>query len=484
MSLPTVASLCSILGQHLQPVEGFRAPDTEITAVHISELVDPNAYLSGGELLLTTGLALPSSAIGCRRYVSRLVQARVSALAFGLGPVHSDTPDTLIDSCREAGLTLLAVPAPTPFLTISRAYWTARARSTEQQLNDAVAAHKALVDAAAEPDPGAAILRRLARLLNGWAALLDVYGELDQAYPISMGEELQNLQEEVSRLQVAGVHSSASFTVGQDVVVVLPLAVQDKIVGYLAAGSPRQLEPAQRRVVLTAASLLSLDALRAQRTQSAREATRRCVALLVDLGQPEAARSLAEATGTPAPTPEVAVLVAHSRDSEEVADLVERWCPRVLSVALDRSTVWFVVPNDHPSLQQLEERLRDLDANVASVLSDLVPIDRVGQTRARILRRLDLLGPAEIVFPRGDVVHGVREAIDAFAAAASAELRESLVAYLRHRGQWEQASKALGLHRNTVRYRVERARELLALDLKDPDVAAETWLALRARGMA
>ena len=85
MTIPTVASLCSSLGHHLAPVDGFGAPDKEITAVHISELLDPNAYLSGGELLLTTGLALPKSAIGCRRYVARLVEAEVARWRSGSG---------------------------------------------------------------------------------------------------------------------------------------------------------------------------------------------------------------------------------------------------------------------------------------------------------------------------------------------------------------------------------------------------------------
>ena len=137
-----------------------------------------------GELLLTTGLTLPRNGIDCRRYVARLVEAEVSALALGLGPVHQRPPQVLVNACREAGLTLLAVPAPTPFLTISRAFWQAVSRSTEQQLNDAVAAHRALVDAAVAPDPAAAILRRLARVLDGWAALLNLRGEVDQIYPL------------------------------------------------------------------------------------------------------------------------------------------------------------------------------------------------------------------------------------------------------------------------------------------------------------
>lgn len=484
MSLPTVASLSSSLGSHLTPVEGFTAREVEITAVHISELVDPNAYLSGGELLLTTGLALPQNEIGCGRYVARLTEAGVAALALGLGPVHASPPDVLIEACRKAGLTLLTVPAPTPFLTISRAYWTARSRSTEQQLNDAVAAHRALVDAAVAPDPQAAILRRLVRLLDGWTALLDAEGHIDQVFPASLNEHVDSLQSEVSRLQVAGVHSSAAFTLGEHVVVVYPLAVQNKIVGYLAVGTPGQLDPSQRRVVLTATVLLSLDVVREQRSQSAAEATRRAVALLIDAGMAEAARLLAVEAGMSIPRREAAVLVARGRDSDDIAQLVERWCPNALAVVVDRSTSWFLLPDDHPRLLELAQRLRELDPAVTASASELTALERLGATRARMMQRLATLQNGDVIFPEPSRGEALRKSIDAFLGSASPEVRDALVAYLRHRGQWGQASKALGLHRNTLRYRVTRARELLDLDVDDPDIAAQTWLALRARGGA
>lgn len=483
MAIPTVASLCSALGHHLVPADGFTAPDTEISAVHISELVDPNAYLSGGELLLTTGLALPRSDLGCRRYVSRLVQAQVSALALGLGPVHQAPPAPLVDACREARLTLLVVPAPTPFLLVSRTYWAARARSTEQRLNDAVAAHRALVDAAVAPDPTAAILRRLAGLLGGWAALLTAQGRVDQSYPAGLGEEMEALQAEVSRLEVAGVHSSASFSSADHVVVVFPLAVESRIVGYLAAGSPRQLEPPQRRVVLTAAALLSLDVVRDQRSQSAREATRRCVALLVDAGLPDAARRLAADTGVPPPRREVCVLALQGRDSSDLVGAVERWCPEALSVMVDRGAAWCLLPDGHPGFDDLEAELKAADPTARAVVSELVAVESAGRVRSRTRRALEATSPGEFLRPRptGGVVP---RAVDRFVAEASPELLQALVAYLRHRGQYEQASKTLELHRNTLRYRVARARELLGLELDDPDVSAETWLALRTRGVA
>ena len=183
VALPTVASLCRALGKHLHPADGFVVSETPVTAVHVSELVDPTSYVSGGELLLTTGLILPTSRIGWEGYVSRLKSIGIAALGIGLGPRYSEPPEALVEACKASGLTLLIVPDPTPFLTISKTYWTARARSSAQHLQDEVAAHRALIDAAASPDPPAEVLRRLARAVDGWAASLTSTGSFDQIIP-------------------------------------------------------------------------------------------------------------------------------------------------------------------------------------------------------------------------------------------------------------------------------------------------------------
>ncbi|GAA4093457.1 PucR family transcriptional regulator [Nocardioides kongjuensis] len=482
MSVPTVASLCTALGSHLVPAAGFRAPGTEVTAVHISELLDPGAYLTGGELLLTTGLALPDDEAGVGAYVDRVRAAEVSALVLGLGPVHQTPPEVLLEACRDRGVALLLVPPATPFLTVTRAYWTAQSRSTEERLNDVVSAHRALVEAAAAPDPAASLLSRLARWLDGWAVLLDATGSVDLVHPPSLGEELRVLEAEVARLDVAGVHSSASFPVGDHVAAVFPLAVGNQVVGYLAAGSRGQLDAARRRVVLTAGALLSLDAVRRQQVESALTATRRCVAVLVDLGLVDAARRLAAASDCPAPTREVALLVVRGRDSEVLAQVVERWCPSALGVAVDRTAAWFLLPDDHGTAEELRRRLDAADSSAATVLSGLVAVENAGAVRARLQRDLAAVEPGGSVAPARATPQRVAHAVDGFVAAAGPDLRAALVAWLRHRGQWEAASAALGVHRNTLRYRVGRATELLGLDLDDPDVAAETWLALRDRG--
>jgi PucR family transcriptional regulator, purine catabolism regulatory protein len=116
-------------------------------------------------------------------------------------------------------------------------------------------------------------------------------------------------------------------------------------------------------------------------------------------------------------------------------------------------------------------------------MSELVAVEAAGNVRPRTQRALETTSRGEFVGPRP--TNGVvPRAVDRFIAEASLEQVPALVGFVRHRGQYGHASKALGLHRNTLRYRVARARGLVGLELDDPDVFAETWLALRARGVA
>lgn len=485
MGTPTVASLCAGLGAHLAPAEGFVAPPTPITGVHISELLEPDPYLSGGELLLTTGLLLPGTASGCRTYVGRLVGADVAALAIGLGPVHAQVPAALAAACTDAGLSLLTVPEPTPFLTISSAYWSARSRSSEQRLAETVAANQSLVDAAAAPDPASTILRRLAHILGGWAALLTPQGAVELIHPPTLDEDVEQLQSEVRRLELAGVNSSASFGTADHVVVIHPLAIGDRIVGYLAAGCPQQLDAGRRRAVLTTVGLLSLDAIRDRRAESARSATRRCVATLVDLGHAPQARELAANVGAPVPGREVAIVAVRGRESGVLQHTLEQWCPQALVVTVDRTTAWALLPEEHPDPGGLEAVLTAAHPEAAAVLSGPVAAEWVGPMGARLRQRLATVPTGELVrWGRGPDADATAHAVERFVDRATVEVFAALVAYLRHRRQWERAASDLGVHRNTLRYRVARAREQLGLDVDDPDVFAHVWLALRARGLA
>ncbi|MGW5127079.1 PucR family transcriptional regulator [Streptomyces sp. NPDC004069] len=487
MTAPTVASLCRVLGADLAPAGGFAAPAREVSAVHISELLDPTGYLNGGELLLTTGLSLPRNKLGCERYVGRLVEAELTALALGLGPVHAEVPAPLLAACRKLGLCLLTVPPPTPFLRITKAYWAAVSRTAEQHLKDVLATQRALVDAAASADPVAAVLRTLARSLDAWAAVCTPAGEVDQAFPAGAAEQAERVRAEIVRLEGAGAHSAASFATGSGAVLVFPLAGRERAAGFLAVGTSAPLDPTRRRAVLTASALLSLDAVRGARAESVADEGERCVGLLVDFGHPDAARRLAGAVRAPSPPDHVRLLVVRGRASDILTGVVRRWCPEAIGVRTDERAAWFLVPADHPPTARLADAVRRGDADAAAVLTEVVPLERAAAVRAVAAATLADLAPGTLLLARPPT--GPYGADPAARLAAACDrltevLRQALVGYLRHHGQWEAASRALGVHRNTLRHRVARCQALLGVDLTDPDVTAELWLLLRRRGMA
>ncbi len=63
-----------------------------------------------------------------------------------------------------------------------------------------------------------------------------------------------------------------------------------------------------------------------------------------------------------------------------------------------------------------------------------------------------------------------------------ARLEETLAAWLDRPGQVQAVAAAIGVHPQTVRYRVRQLRELFGERLEDPDARFELSLALRARG--
>ena len=64
----------------LIPLAGRSGLTNEVTWAHASELDDPTPWLLGGELIMTTGLAIPSDERGQCDYLERLAAHRMAGL--------------------------------------------------------------------------------------------------------------------------------------------------------------------------------------------------------------------------------------------------------------------------------------------------------------------------------------------------------------------------------------------------------------------
>ena len=93
-------------------------PDSAIRWVHISELEDPTPFLSGGELLLTTGINLKTAARQ-RKFVRLLAGKDAAGLGLAVGLDHAELPPALIDEAETRGLPLFELPFELPFIAIT-----------------------------------------------------------------------------------------------------------------------------------------------------------------------------------------------------------------------------------------------------------------------------------------------------------------------------------------------------------------------------
>lgn len=492
--MPTLAALVAAVDGGLYAASDGPLPDREVTAVHVSELTDPTPYLGGGELLLTTGLALTGNAAQSRAYAERLSRRDVAALGFGLRVVHDDVPPTLVRACAAAGLPLLLVPGPTPFLALARTYWSLVAQAGQEELSAALAAHRALVRAAAGRNPVAAVVRSLAGAVQGWAAQLGPDGEVLEVWPRSRRWSARQVGSEISRLRLAGAHSSATFPLGGEDVVLQPLSSSTRARGFLATGCAPPMRPAARQLVLAGTALLVLQAEHRRQGLSAARAVRACVARLVLSGFVPAAQSLAAQTGVSRLPSRLRVLGVSglvSASVDDVLDSIESRAPAgaaPLLAAADGDALWLLLDPEESTaaMEAVACFVGERDRHARALLSADVSRAGVHQHLAGLAHALGELSPGEV---RDSTSPAGRPSADGadlgtLVGYRRAELVPAVTAYLRHRGQWERAAAELGVHRNTLRHRIGTAKRVLGQDLDDPDVASRTWLALRAKGLA
>ena len=138
--LPTVADL---LGMDVirrgspQVVAGSGGVGARVRWVHVLELADAAHLLQGGELVLTTGVALPAEPALLARYAADLAAAGgagVSALAVELGRRYVGAlPGVLVRAAADSGLTLIAFEREVSFVEITEAV---HARIIDAQLDE------------------------------------------------------------------------------------------------------------------------------------------------------------------------------------------------------------------------------------------------------------------------------------------------------------------------------------------------------------
>ena len=147
--------------------------DAPVRWVHVIELAEAAHLLRGGELVLSTGIALPADPAGLARYVADLASVGVSALAVELGSRYARSlPAALVSAASGHRLPLIVLQRETQFIEITEAV---HARIIDTQLEELRASehlHQVFTDLAVSGAPAGEVVRQAATL-SGCPVILE-----------------------------------------------------------------------------------------------------------------------------------------------------------------------------------------------------------------------------------------------------------------------------------------------------------------------
>jgi purine catabolism regulator len=509
---------------------GEPAVDVPVRWVHITELKDPTPWLSGGELLLTTGMQLNTPARQ-REFVDRLADHRLAGLGFGTGFGHREVPPALLEAARERDFPVFEVPYETPFIAVTEAAFTQLVNEQYAVLRRALAAHERLERVVLAEQGLEAVAGTLATLIGGAVLVCDARGEPLAVHAFRRAldaETIAALRTELSARRGADPPARAFLPVHAELAdraLALPV-LADGAQARAHAGPTSWLVaikdsgPLSDFDRLTLHQAVTIVALELLHERVAGDTERRLAGdVLVGVVSGELAGAELERRLQPFGLDgEVAAIVIARAAANGARPPAARELENALGTALREDAVPCLVATSDGltcALVAAGEDLEPLAGKVARRLERTVGLGRpVAGAQSRrsfhearcAAEAVDLQSEPEGRAPRDARVATYKDLgsfqlllslqdeealrlfcdsilgpIEAGDGHYGGELMRSLEAFIEENGQWERAAKRLYCHRHTLRYRIRRVEELTGRSLSSARDRIEFWLALRGR---
>jgi purine catabolism regulator len=516
--------------------------DSPVRWVHISELADPTPWLSGGELLLTTGLPVETPDAQ-RDYIARLADHGLAGLGFGVGFGHDEVPAALVEAAAERDFPLIEIPYDTPFIAVTEKAFARLVNEQYALLQRSIAVQERLQRIVLSERGLDAIASALATLIGGTTIVFDGRGEpqalhafrreLPEDALTTVGAELRErarrteargfvpshpeLAPRALALPVAGAENTGlpqawlvavkdsgglsefdRVVLHQAVTVValellrrhvaasterrLAGDVLSELVGGVVSGSDltRRLEPFGLGGRVTALVLTP-----PARTPGKGGGAEACEAALAAALRDEAVSGLVATAGD-----HVCALLPGFLD-EELFELSQRVLDRVvakLGAAPAAGAGRAVAAGDarrayHEARCALEARTlgRPVGAAEANPNGGSAAGAKPTVATYRDLGSFQLLLSLQDSDALRLFCESLLGPIENGEGHYGGELMRSLEAFIECNGQWEAAARRLYCHRHTLRYRIRKIEELTGRDLASARDRIEFWLALRGR---
>jgi Purine catabolism regulatory protein-like family/PucR C-terminal helix-turn-helix domain/GGDEF-like domain len=528
-------------GLDVRLLTGEAAVDLPVRWVHISELQNPTPWLSGGELLLSTGMLLESEEQQ-REFVARLADHQLAGLGFGVGFRHRAVPPPLLQAAAERDFPVFEVPYEVPFIAVTEAAFTKLVNEQYAVLRRAIAAHERLERIVLSERGLEALAGTLSTLIGAAVLVFDARGEplVQRAFRRPVDAELVGtLTSELT--ERARRREARAFlpTVGEqsDRALALPVAADgapgggDAVVErvpeawLVAIKDSGPLTDFDRLTLHQAVTIVALELLRGRVAgDTERRLAGDVLAAIVggELSGAELARRLDpfglsdrvaalvvqrpnNGRGSPGPVEDALAtalreeaapgLVASSGaltcalltglPEEELFGLAERVIRRLydglgpgLRVGVGRP----VAGGD--ARRSFHEGRCAVEALALGVNGDENGAAANGSVRLATYKDL---GSFQLLLSLQEnealklFCDSILGPIESSEGHYGGELMRSLEAFIEENGQWERAARRLYCHRHTLRYRIKRVEELTGRNLGTARDRIEFWLALRGR---
>ncbi|MBL7262252.1 PucR family transcriptional regulator [Paractinoplanes lichenicola] len=445
----------------------------------VTELDDPRPFLSGGELVLTTGLG-QTTAPAQRQFVQRVAERRAAGLGFGIGLTHATIPGATLEAARVARLPVLEIPYATPFIAVDRFVADRVLEEQYGRFADLLDEHDTLARALLSGRGLGALVESLHHILGAPAMVLDLYGQVLATAPASAAWPVEQI--------LFSVRGKAPV----ELPMAIPVSVEDTVVAYLCCRRPRR----SADVLPYAVSLVGLELAR----RRAELAGKRRLAgqVLEDLvrgtiGAPEAARRLS-VFGI-RPEDEHALIVAGCVPAQGL--LTSPPLTGATTAVLDDCLLAVLEPG-----RPARETARQLHAHLVRYGGEV----RVGiggwysgmnglrwsyyeaheaMTRGPGINDREQMSLSGLLLasedvPLRDLARDVLRPLRDFDAAHAGSLLATLRAYLDADGSVAAVADRLIVHRNTVRYRMDQIERLTGRSLARTADRVQLWLAVAA----
>ncbi len=517
----TVRGLVGEMGLAL--AAGEEGADAPVRWVHISELPDPTPWLSGGELLLTTGIQLDSERRQ-REFVRLLSDRHLAGLGFATGFDHERVPDAIVEEAAVAGFPVFEVPYELPFIAITEKAFTRLVNEQYEVLQRGIAIHKRLERIVLEERGLDEVVRALAAATGSAVSVLSGRGETIAAKLFRRelpDAALEYVAEEVRRRSLAAGRGSEASEFLPDHPelagrsLVLPVSTRGRgapQAWLVAARDAGGLGDFERLILQQAVTVVALELMR---QRAMRDTERRLAgdvlaeALTGRLSEAELAVRL-RPFGVGA---HAAVLVFS--DEADGAGEAEADLDRFLADAgvgalvAPRGRLLCAVVDARDSLDPVglaaraREALAPEHGQLRAAASRAAPVGGLRRSFHEARCALEAaalangsappvasyrdLGAFQLLLSLQDddalrlYCDSVLSPLEDATGEYGDELIRSLEAFIEQNGQWERAARELYCHRHTLRYRIRRVEQLTGRDLSNARDRIEFWLALRAR---